>query len=539
MPLVQSEEGRLEEDKGEMEEPDEFVTLAMDHPLLQAYELHVNEVEKENKTLRKDLDSVKFQYENLVKESEELGKNLIEKTKRLAELNEKAINGEGPGSVQELRDITETFKREQAVLLNEVEMGRQKMAKLESELKTQTKLAEESTARNRELTTRALELQAGIDTLAHEKEMLESRMNLKLGELKATTSDKEEYYAQKLKQEGELKVLQKSLEQYKSAYEELEARKGSETELMEKELGEKEISIKDLKSKLHVQDRELDDLKETNRKLQRDLEQTKSDFNQMIKIMEDNETKIALFDEREKSLKAMEQECKRKTDDVKLQLEEAKNKDRQRQRQMADMEHQWKEEIDDRQRKHDLLLETAKNQQKALIDKKEEELTVASERLGKLQSAFDKVEADFKVNEEEKKRLTSTLLEMQKEMTGRCTTYEQQLKETAKKSMEEQQRCQLQIEDLARALTRTEESGKLGESQARTLRLQLETAEKKVQILEQENKEVRSGYNSLMLERDSGAKEVERLKKVSQSKLAELEEVHKMKVRTLDEKLSR
>ena len=49
---------------------------------------------------------------------------------------------------------------------------------------------------------------------------------------------------------------------------------------------------RDFLNKLNAMERELDDYKDENRKLRRDLDATRADCDQMIKLLDDNEAKI-------------------------------------------------------------------------------------------------------------------------------------------------------------------------------------------------------------------------------------------------------
>lgn len=299
---------------------------------------------------------------------------------------------------------------------------------------------------------------------------------------------------------------------------------------MEKELSEKSTGIKELKNKLLVQEREIDDLKDTNRRLQRDLEQTKNDFTQMIKIMEDNETKLSLMEEREKTLKTKEQECKRAIEEAKLQRDEAAQKEKQSRKQITTMEQQWRQDAEERQKKYDTLLETVRTKHKAVLSQRDEEYSMLNEKLQRVQAEHDKVLKDFKVSDEEKNRATSALGEKQRALNEKCLTYDQQIRDIERKCLEEKRKLQSANEELTRDLEKTVEKVKESENQQKKIKQQLELTEKKAEEVENENREMKNTYNETSMERQSAFKEIERLKKINQTKLNELTDVYNMKV---------
>jgi len=542
MPLVGLEEGITEEIK-EKEEPDEFINLLADHPLIQAYEQHAKTLEKENKILKKDLDSFKIQYETLSKEAQQLTKKLLEKTKQLAiaidnKNPDQPAPGENPEKYKTINELRETYKKEMSSFFEQMELAKQRNSKLESENKVLTQINEDLTNKNKDLVSRNFELQNSLDIMAHEKENTDRKYGLSEDELKKCKSDRDELENEKTKLETDLKLLSKNLEQYKVSYEEQETRKTSEISILEKELTEKEIILKDQKTKLFVQERELDDIKDINRKLQRDLDQTKNDFAQMLKIMEDYEAKIALFDEREKSLKALETECKKKLEDAKLIEEEAKNKEKQHQRQMTALENQWKEDINERQKKFDTMMGMTKDTNKALLDKREDELSSATEKVHKLESTLDKVQADLRVAEEEKSKYSTCISQLNKEWSEKNTFLESRLREITVREMEEKQKLQVQLDESLHELSRIDQKAKELEGTLKNVKLQLETESKKSEVLDKENKDLRATCNSLSNEKHTISKEIDRVKRVNQTKLEELEDVYNVKVKTLGNEIA-
>eukprot|EP01022_Parablepharisma_sp_SALTPOND_P016835 TRINITY_DN2564_c4_g1_i1.p2 TRINITY_DN2564_c4_g1~~TRINITY_DN2564_c4_g1_i1.p2 ORF type:complete len:552 (+),score=144.43 TRINITY_DN2564_c4_g1_i1:334-1989(+) len=536
---------KQEEEEEVKEEPEEFVMLVAEHPLIQAYEQHVYETEKANKQLLIELKSLKATHQQLEREAAELSRKLLEKTEELAKTGEKDLGGAegfdflggGVKGTKEIYDILDHLKKEQEVLLNEIDIAKTKAIKCENDLKIQTQLAEEYEAKFKEYQNKNYQLENDLETAIHERDILSNRLNLKLTELKSVQTEREELYNQKARFEGEVKLLQRNVEQYKSGYEDLESRKATEVEQLEKELNEKGILVKDAKSKLLVQEREMEDLKEINRKLQRDLELTKNDVAQMLKIMEDNETKLALFDEREKTLKQKEQEAKRKIEEAKIRQDEFSHKEKQYQRQLAQLEEQWRQDLEERQKKYDAVLEAAKSKQKTLLAKREEEYNELYEKCGRLQTSLDKLQADFRALEEENRRLKSALNEEQRNATDKHKGYEQEIRDIQRKAADEKRKLQSQLDDSQRNITKLEDKLKTAEQEHWTLKQQVENLETVAKDKDQEFKEMKSVLSERTLEKENAFKEVERLKKVHQAKCDELTELYNMKVKAFIQKV--
>jgi len=538
MPLVGIEESKLVEGREIPEEAQDFILLLADHPLIQSYEHHFQALEKENRTLKRDLEQLKVQYNNMSKESEVMAKSLMEKTKKLAEVMDPK-KGFIEGNMEEITELKNNYKKEQAALLSEIELSHQRIATLENEFKAQTQVSIELADKNKELNERLFKLQNFTEALAVDKEKCDRKLNAVNDDLKRCTDEKEDFYAQKTKLETDFKLMQRSAEQYKEAYEELEIRKSGEIEALEKELNDKELAIKDHKTKLFLQEREIDDLKDINRKLQRDLDQTKSDFTQMLKIMEDHESRIALFDEKEKELKILENNCRKKISETELLEEELKIKERQYQDKIETMERQWKRELDEKQKKCDALLDLTRGTNRTLLDKHEEEINILNENNYKLKSSLDKAIAEHKLAEEERDKAVNALTDFQKSLQDKNINLELKLRDTVRKELEEKQRLQIRLNETAHSLEKYEEKAKEAEDMVKSMKLKLETTEKKAKLLEQDNKELRITYGALTDEKKNFSRELDRVRRLNQSKVSEIEDVYNIKVKTLTSEMER
>jgi chromosome segregation ATPase len=538
IPLVGIEESKMVEGKEIPEEAQDFILLLADHPLIQSYEHHFQALEKENGSLKRDLEQLKVQHNNMSKESEVMAKSLMEKTKKLAEVMDPK-KGFIEGSIEGIAELKDNYKKEQAALLNEIELSHQRIATLENELKVQTQVSIELADKNKELNERLFKLQNFSETLAADREKCDRKLNTVNDDLRRCTDEKEDFYTQKTRLETDFKLMQKSAEQYKEAYEELEMRKSRENEALEKELNDKELTIKDQKTKLFLQEREIDDLKDINRKLQRDLDQTKNDFTQMLKIMEDHESRIALFDEREKELKILESNCRKKISETELLEEQLKIKERQYQDKIQTIEKQWKRELDEKQKKCDALLDLTRGTNRTLLDKHEEEINTLNENNYRLKSSLDKAIAEHKIAEEERNKTVNALTEFQKSLQDKNINLESKLRDTVRKELEEKQTLQVRLSEISHSLGRFEEKAKEAEDKVKSMKLELETAEKKASVLEQENKELRSTCGTLTDEKKSFTRELDRVRRLNQSKVNEVEDVYNIKLKTQTSEMER
>ena len=81
-----------------------------------------------------------------------------------------------------------------------------------------------------------------------------------------------------------------------------------------------------------------------NRKLIRDLEATKADCNQMLKIMEENENKLSLLEEKEVYVRNLEIDAKRQVEEALLKKDQVLLKEKQYQMHISRLEQDKKDE---------------------------------------------------------------------------------------------------------------------------------------------------------------------------------------------------
>jgi len=529
------EEDKQDLDKEGFEEVEEFVIHAANHPLLASYEEYIAELETANQNFKVSFESLKAENEKLQKKLISVSDQL--KDNELTKLREE-ISGEiegmqileGTARGKEIYQILESLKDEQRVLLDEIELTKEKGMQLEEELKSQTQLAKGNAVKAREWENRYYKLEADRDSAVNEKDSVKIKIGRQAEELKEIKIQREELYHQKIRLEEQVKILQKSIDQYKTNCEDLEARRMTDIEHLEKELNEKGITVKDFKDKYTIQGKEIEQLKELNKNLQRDLEQTKNDAAQMLKIMEENESKGALFEEKERLLKVREQEARHKMEEAKIKEAELTQKEIQYKKQIIQLEEQWRQDLEEKQKTYEEVLGTAKAKQKTLLRKREDECSELCEENTRLQASLRKLQSDFRALEDENRNLKATLTDEQRGAVDKCKSYERQLKDIQCQESEEKRRLQGQLDSSQRVVSSLEERLKEAEQEAKRYKKQSANLEMLVNTKEGQIRDLKTNLQELSLDKESGIREIERMTISHKDKCNELRDAYTSKV---------
>lgn len=529
------EEQKQELDKEALEEVEEFVMHAASHPLLASYEEYIAELETANQNFKAAFESVRTENEKLQKKLVGVSDQL--KDNELTKLREE-ISGEiqgmhtleGSGRGKEIYQILESLKGEQRILLDEIELAKEKGLQLEEELEVQRKLAKESEASAREWKNKHDMLESSHDSAVNEKGGFEIKIERQAKELKEIKIQREKLYHQKNSLEEQVKVLQKSIDHYKNNYDDLEARKNTDMDNLEKELNEKGIMVKEVKDKFASQERELEQLKERNRNLQRDLEQTKNEAVQMVKIMEESESKAALFKEKEEILRLRELEARRMAEEAKIREAELTQKEIQYKRQIVQLEDQWREDLEEKQKKCEEVLEAARAKQKTLLKKREDECSELCEENARLQTVLRKAQGDLRVLEDENRSLKGTLNDEQRVSVDKCKEYERQVKNLQYQESEEKRRLQSQLDNSQRLVSTLEERLKEAEQEAKTHKKQSMNLETLVNTKEGQIRDLKTNLLEVNADKENVGREVERLTLLHKDKCNELKDAYTSKV---------
>lgn len=120
----------------------------------------------------------------------------------------------------------------------------------------------------------------------------------------------------------QLEVLQKS-------YAQLQSTKSQETELMSKEINILGVKERDLKNRVSHLESELADIKDQARAAIQELDVRTKENDHLVSLLEDQEQRISLYEEKEKSVFALANESKKRIQDANLERDRVLLKEQQ------------------------------------------------------------------------------------------------------------------------------------------------------------------------------------------------------------------
>mmetsp|Transcript_10146 Transcript_10146/g.8676 ORF Transcript_10146/g.8676 Transcript_10146/m.8676 type:complete len:244 (+) Transcript_10146:424-1155(+) len=150
-----------------------------------------------------------------------------------------------------------------------------------------------------ELSKRNKQLEVDNEDLKKMRDVLGVKYKNSTDELSKLELEREELVNKVNKIENELKIARSQLNNSKKSFGELEDKKQTEVDVLNKEIESLRLKEREFANKLIFMEREFDGTKEENRRLKKELQNTKNDADQMLKVMESFESKVALYQRKE------------------------------------------------------------------------------------------------------------------------------------------------------------------------------------------------------------------------------------------------
>jgi chromosome segregation ATPase len=124
---------------------------------------------------------------------------------------------------------------------------------------------------------------------------------------------------QKDKYQGQAKVHGEQLDVIQNSHDELATKKTNEIDMLSKEISQLTLKEKDVRQKLQWAESELLELKDHVRSVTTELDTRTQENDHLISLLEDQEQKMALYEQREKSIQNLASESKKRIEDANLE----------------------------------------------------------------------------------------------------------------------------------------------------------------------------------------------------------------------------
>ena len=252
--------------------------------------------------------------------------------------------------------------------------------------------------------------------------------------------------------EGQLKVVNEQLELVQKSHDQLAAKKQNEIDLLTKEVNLQGVKQRDVKSQLIHYERELGEHKDQLRSVSSELETRTKENDHLVSLLEDQEQRIALYEEKEKSIQQLAIESKKRIEDANLERDRVLLKEQQYLTRVSRLEEQLNKEAKDHQERHDRVIESLRQKHKTLLDQKCDELADFSRKLSDANENAERFRMDRDSLREEVAKLQDQWRTFKEDTSMKYENYNKQINQQEAMSEEKIRGSQRENEKLKEEL---------------------------------------------------------------------------------------
>lgn len=267
-------------------------------PILLSYDNRIHELETSLDVERRKFDELSETSRRITAENGQIREEMERRWKDMIEKQKQDFEHGSTGAVlyteerNELQERVELLNQEVNILIEQLETFRANNEYLEKFSRERDDFAEKAGNQYRQLVTEFQEGKLAMEEFKNQRDIVEDRLKKNSEQLATLEKEREGHITENNRITNELRVIKQQSEHYRKAYEELDYRKSTDIETLMLEKNAYQQKEVDATNRTIMQEKELEETKEMLRAYKRDLDTTKSDANNMMKILEDYETKV-------------------------------------------------------------------------------------------------------------------------------------------------------------------------------------------------------------------------------------------------------
>lgn len=388
-----------------------------------------------------------------------------------------------------------------------------------------------------ELSKKNKELELDLEDTRKMRDILEMKFKSTSDDLTRIEIEREELNNKVNKLENEIKILKSQLGNSKKGFSDLEEKKDAEINILEREIESLRQKEREYSNKIVFMERDLDQHKDDNRRLKKELENTKADCDQMLKMMENFEAKVQHYQKKEEQMNRLSKESKEKVEEALLQRDRVLLKEEHYQKTIDNMTETHRQEVQALKDQYDRMLENMKSRNKMTIDSRESEAKGLGEEVMRLNSQLDKTQKQLKELRSENTRLNTALKEVNSKEEDKISEYERKISELEAKLLDKEQDYNEQLRGLKKEKASLEAASKGYSTSIPELKSTVETLRSQNMTLTSENQSLKSKLNTVQKDKATFLDEIASIKKNYETQIALYAEDYNNKIREFEDQM--
>ena len=509
-------------------------------PLLLAYDNRVHELEVSLDRSRAHMEELTETIKKLVTENSGLRDEMDRKWRDMIEKEKKGVDVCFIGGSFHIEEKNELQSRldlqttENTILLEKLDIFKKRNELLEAFARDREETSDKSVYEVKQLRNDLRNLQIQEEDSRTSKEIAEEKFKRTTERLGYLEREREQQITDLMKMQNDLRIIQQQAQYYKKAYEEMEAKKTEEIEILVQDAHNLSTREKEAANKTLMQERELEEAKEQAFHYKREFESLRTECDNILKVMEDYEQKLVNYQQKEEAVNALVRENKQKVEEAVLERDRVCIKEQQYVKSIEKLQESLKSELKNQRDKYEGLLDSLRNKNKSMLLKRDEEIQDLTQKLILAQTESDRASREVSTLRNEVSKLEDLLEQDQKLSLHRLDEYEKRLKDCEQARIAEKRLFESQSHNIQ---TERNEWERLKRSSDQTITShmnQIENLKSSLNRTKEEFQRNESQKEDLARERESLIKEINQLKEDLYLKVEEVKEVYSSKIKNLE-----
>ncbi|CEG36795.1 uncharacterized protein PHALS_04054 [Plasmopara halstedii] len=361
------------------------------NPLLQAYDLKIQELKTALLDSKKALDRVTTRAEEYVKENtklkEELGgageKMLLRmqnypKGMQLDEMMQVQENGD---FLQEMNERIDVLMAENNMLMEQVSLQDNELGAMKTELTDKDQQLQSIGQNLNEATQALLEVRDACTHIREEKLHCERQLQRYAASVAQLESAKETLTTKIDTARRERSELESKLEECTDLIEKMKRGSECKDEAFSTRYQNVCVRLRELTDALDTKDKAIDELKERNSDLQSELDAVRQDCEGILNVLNSMEKQLTQYSAREEAVAELEVKCKTKAEEAILEKEEVAARELQSRREIARLLERLRQQAADYVKLKDESLSTLARKHETVMSSREQEIKTLNAEL--------------------------------------------------------------------------------------------------------------------------------------------------------------
>uniref|UniRef100_H3HAM8 Uncharacterized protein n=1 Tax=Phytophthora ramorum TaxID=164328 RepID=H3HAM8_PHYRM len=384
------------------------------NPLLQAYDLKMQELETALGDNRKAMERVAARAEGLAKENTALrqelevaGEKMVlrmqSEPKEMHAMNDDLLNMQGDGEyLQEINERIDVLMAENNMLMEQVSLQDDEIGAMKKELTDRDQQLQVMGQNFNEATLALQELRDACSQVREEKTHCERQLQRYAASIAKLESAKESLVEQTDEVRKERGDLENQLAEYEEMLEKMKRNGEHKDEAFSTRYQNVCVRLRELTNALEEKDKAVSELQERNSGLQSELEAVRQDCEGMLNVLNSMEKQLTQYCTREDAVAELESDCKAKVEEAILEKEEVAAREMQSRREIARLLERLRQQAAEHVKSQEENLTAVVRKHKSDMNSREQEIRSLNAELIDVRS---KVEVTVRNQKEADKKL--------------------------------------------------------------------------------------------------------------------------------------